>query len=34
MILDDEAKVIDCNESDEHRQQCKETICGSTLYLE
>lgn len=30
MVLDGEVKVIDCNESDEHRQQCKETICGTT----
>lgn len=30
MILDDETKVIDCNESDEHKQNCKDSVCGTS----
>lgn len=29
-ILDEEDKVIDCNESEEHKATCSEQICGST----
>lgn len=27
-ILDDEEKVIDCNESEEHKANCNESTCG------
>lgn len=29
-ILDDEVKVIDCNESEEARHNCTDEICGTT----
>ncbi|MDO4691058.1 MAG: Rrf2 family transcriptional regulator [Fusobacterium sp.] len=29
-ILDDEVKVIDCNESEEARHSCKDEMCGTT----
>lgn len=29
-ILDDEVKVIDCNESEENKHTCKDDMCGTT----